>query len=202
MAIATVQKIVFGVKMKDKWDGAELHSLTANGQKRNDFVFKRSEMYPVLEKLEVGSEVDLKLEKNGQYYNLKDIIPTGNKSGGNASSTPASSGGATSGGKQAGGWVPRFSDTEEYVNKRDSSIMRQVATKAAVETVTAMLAAGMLKKSATADFVVEEVIRISNKLENHIAGNDAMDALASSCESLDTTGGVEYDDDCPPFDVD
>lgn len=201
MAIATVVKVVFGVKMKDKWDGAELHSLTANGQKRKDFIFKKSEQYQVLTKLEAGDEIELKLEKNGQYYNLKDIIPTGNKSAGSA---PASSGGTpTAGGKAGGsGWVPRFSDTEEYIKKRDISIIRQCSLKAAVDIVAAMLHKDMYKKSATPDFIAEEIGRLANKFENQVTGEGAMDKLAASCESLDTSGGVAYDDDCPPFDVD
>lgn len=199
MAIATVTKVVFGVKLKDKWDGAELQSLTANGQKRKDFIFKKSEQYQVLSKLEPGDEIELKLEKNGQYYNLKDIIPTGNKSG---ASTPAASTPAASGSKGGGSWVPRFSDTEAYVNKRDTSIIRQCSLKAAVDIVAAMLHKDMYKKSATPDFIAEEIGRLSNKFENQITGEGAMDKLAASCESLDTSGGVTYDDDCPPFDVD
>ena len=202
MAIATVVKVVFGVKMKDKWDGAELHSQTANGQKRKDFIFKKAEQYQVLTKLEAGDEVELKLEKNGQYYNLKDIIPTGGKSAGASSGGGSSSTPAAGAGKAAGGWVPRFSDTEAYITKRDTSIIRQCSLKAAVDIVAAMLHKDMYKKSATPDFIAEEIGRLANKFENQVTGEGAMDKLAASCESLDTSGGVTYDDDCPPFDVD
>lgn len=197
MAKATVTQIEFNVKLKDKWNGCYLHTLTEKGRKRKDFIFQKSDTFQVLSSLSAGDVVDLVYEKKGDFFNLKDIKPTGEKGAAPVvamSASTSSSGGKSSSG---GGWTPRYSDSEEYTKHKDLMIIKQSAMKAAVDTVAAMLAKDMFKKTATVDFIAEEVMRLASKFETNITGEDAKAELASSVATLDTTGSVEYDDDCP-----
>jgi hypothetical protein len=196
MAIANVVKIEFNIKMKDKFDGAYLHSQTSSGQKRKDFIFQKSDMFPVLRELSVGDEIDLKIVKEGEYWNLKDIKPTGNKQA--ASTAPITSASATTKASSSGsGWQPRYSDSEEYTKHKDLMIIKQSSLKTASDLVIAMLNKDMFKKTATADFIVQETLRIQQMFQADITGVASGKALEASVTSLDKTGSVEYDDDNP-----
>ncbi len=192
MAKATITKIEFNQKLKDKWDGAYLYAQTEAGAKKKEFVFQKSDIFPILKSLEVGDIVDLIYVKNGEFFNLKDIKPTGDKS--SPAPTPVAPTSSKGGGSS---FVPRYSDTEEYIKHKDLMIIRQSTMKAAVDLVTAMLAKDMFKKTATPDFFCEEVGRIAYKFEQQVTGASGKAALVASVETLDTKGKVEYDDDCP-----
>jgi len=193
MAKATVVKIEFNQKLKGMYDGCYFHTQTANGQKRKDFVFKKSDTFQVVKDLVAGDIVELKIEKKGDFYNLKDVVPFGEKAAIAPASVPSSPSKPTSGGS---GWAASYAQTEDYVKHKDLMIIRQSTMKAAVDLVTAMLAKEMFKKTATADFLVEECYRIASKFEGQVTGKAAIAELASSVASLDTTGDPEYDEDC------
>lgn len=194
MAKATVVKIEFNVKLKGMYDGCYFHTQTENGQKRKDFIFQKSDTFQVVKDLVAGDIVELKIEKKGDFYNLKDVIPSGEKSATAPASVPSSPSKSTGGGS---GWTASYAQTEEYIKHKDLMIIRQSTMKAAVDLVTAMLAKEMFKKTATADFLVEECYRIASKFEGQVTGKAAIAELASSVASLDTAGDPEYDEDCP-----
>lgn len=200
MAKATITKIEFNQKKVAKsgatFDGAILSARTEAGAFKKEFIFQKSDIFQVLSSLSAGDVVDLVYEKKGDFFNLKDIKPTGEKGAAPVATTSAST--SSSGGKSSsGGWTPRYSDSEEYTKHKDLMIIKQSAMKAAVDTVAAMLAKDMFKKTATVDFIAEEVMRLASKFESNITGEDAKAELASSVATLDTSGSVEYDDDCP-----
>lgn len=195
MAKATVTQIEFNAKLKDKWDGCYLHTLTEKGQKRKDFIFQKSDTFQVVKGLSHGDVVELKIEKNGEFYNLKDVVPTGEKS-----ATPqaaAASSGYSKPASSGGGYKERYQDSKEYIQHKDLMIIRQTTMKASTDLVIAMLNKDMFKKTATADFLVEEIGRLASKLEAQVTGAKAIADLESSVESLDTSSSVAYDEDNP-----
>ncbi len=196
MAKATVVKIEYNVKLKGMYDGCYFHTQTENGQKRKDFIFQKSDTFQVVKDLVAGDIVELKIEKKGDFYNLKDVVATGDK----AASTPSVSPSTPQASKPSsggGGWAASYAQSEDYIKHKDLMIIRQSTMKAAADLVTAMLAKEMFKKTATADFLVEEVGRIAAKLEAQVTGEAACKDLEASVETLKTTGKVEYDDDNP-----
>ena len=194
MAKATVVKIEFNQKLKGMYDGCYFHTQTENGQKRKDFIFQKSDTFQVVKDLVAGDIVELKIEKKGDFYNLKDVVPSGEKSAATPTSVPSSPSKPSGGGS---GWTASYAQTEDYIKHKDLMIIRQSTMKAAVDLVTAMLAKEMFKKTATADFLVEECYRIASKFEGQVTGKAAIAELASSVASLDTAGDPEYDEDCP-----
>lgn len=194
MAIATITSIEYNQKLKGKFDGAYLHATTDAGKKVKEFVFQKSDMFHVLKNIGVGSVVDLKYVKtDAGFFNLKDIVPTGDKREAPQASQKQEGFVAKSNGG-GGSFGNRYVDTQEYVNKKDKSIIKQTCLKSAVEIVSAMLSKDMYKKSVTSDFIVQEISSIANKFEAHILEVKALEILTSSIESLDTSDSVEYDE--------
>lgn len=192
MAKATVTQIEFNAKLKDKWDGCYLHTLTEKGQKRKDFIFQKSDTFQVVKGLSHGDVVELKIEKNGEFYNLKGVVPTGEKSATTPTTTTSSKPSAS-----GSGYRERYQDSKEYIQHKDLMIIRQTTMKASTDLVIAMLNKDMFKKTATADFLVEEIGRLASKLEAQVTGAKAIADLESSVESLDTSSSVAYDEDNP-----
>ena len=62
--------IEHNAKMANKWDGSYLSTVSESGAKRKDFVFKNSKQFEVLKGLAKGDKVELKITKNGDYFNL------------------------------------------------------------------------------------------------------------------------------------
>jgi len=197
MANAVVNKIEFNQKLKDKFDGAYLYATTDKGQKKKEFIFQKSDIFKVLSEISVGDEVELKYVQNGDYWNLSAIKPLGTKSSGGGQSVIPTSSAPSAPAKSSGGYQPRYCDSEAYVKHKDLMIIRQSTMKAATDLVVAMLNKDMFKKTATADFLVEEVSRLASKLEGQVTGEAALKDLSSSIETLDTTGKLEYDADNP-----
>lgn len=198
MAKATITKIEFNQKKTAKsgatYDGAMLSARTEAGAFKKEFIFKSSPIHQTLQGLAAGDIVDLVYVKNGDFFNLTDIKPTGESAPASSAPAPTAS---TASAPKSSGYVPRYTDSEEYTKKKDLNIIKQSTLKCATDLVAAMLAKEMFKKTATPDFIAEEVMRISSKLEQFVTGESAKAALVASVETLDTKGAVEYDDDCP-----
>ena len=197
MAKATIRKIEFNAKKVTKagvsYDGAYLSAQTEAGTFKKEFIFKKSQMHALLSELNVGDVVDLVYEKNGAFFNLKDIKPTGEK--GTTATVSAPSAPPTKSGST--GWQASYGQTEDYIKHKDLMIIRQSTMKAAVDLVTAMMQKDMFKKTATPDFFVEEVGRIASKFEASITGTAAEASLKASVATLEASDKPEYDDDCP-----
>jgi len=196
MAKATVRKIEFNAKKVTKagvsYDGAYLSAQTENGAFKKEFIFEKSDMTAVLRGLSAGDVVDLVYEKKGDFFNLKDIKPTGETSGASATTVSSSSSSAPAA-KSSTGWQASYGQTEDYIKHKDLMIIRQSTMKAAVDLVTAMMQKDMFKKTATPDFFCEEVGRIASKLEAQVTGESASTALCASVATLES-GDVEFDD--------
>ncbi len=66
-----VKSIEYNQKMANKYAGAFLHTVgVESGTKRKDFVFENSPQFKILQECAVGNIVELKIVKNGDFFNL------------------------------------------------------------------------------------------------------------------------------------
>lgn len=66
-----ISKIEYNQKMSGKYNGAMLHTVAVESEaKRRDFVFENSKQFKVLQECATGDIVELKIVKNGDYFNL------------------------------------------------------------------------------------------------------------------------------------
>jgi len=155
--------IEYNAKMAGKYDGAFLSTKSVEGgAKRKDFVFGNSKQFSVLKECTKGDIVELKITKNGDFYNLakdEDAIKLISKGGGSVqgdkpivvTGKPAFSGGRDN------------SDVQ-------SAIIRQNALTNSVNLVTAMLEKGMFPAKVTSDILVMEVTKIATEFAKFSSG--------------------------------
>jgi len=66
-----IKQIEYNQKMAGKYNGAFLHTVAVESEaKRRDFVFENSKQFKVLQECAVGNIVELKIVKNGDFFNL------------------------------------------------------------------------------------------------------------------------------------
>jgi hypothetical protein len=66
-----IKQIEYNQKMAGKYAGAFLYTVgTESDAKRKDFVFENSKQFKVLQECAVGNIVELKIVKNGDFFNL------------------------------------------------------------------------------------------------------------------------------------
>jgi cytochrome c biogenesis protein ResB len=164
----SVKQIEFNQKMSGKYDGAYLHTISIEGgAKRKDFVFKNNEaQYKVLQELEVGNVVELKITKNGDYFNLsKDDDAIIKVEGAVAPKETLKSEGKPP-------WVDHKKDPDVQ-----SAIIRQNGLTNATHLVVAMLEKGMFPAKITSDALILETTRIAGEFAKFSSGELVIEAL-------------------------
>lgn len=154
--------IEYNAKMAGKYDGAFLSTKSVEGgAKRKDFVFGNSKQFGVLKECAKGDIVELKITKNGDFYNLAkddDAIKLVSKGGGQVDK-PSVGAGATK----------AFSGGRDNPDVQ-SAIIRQNALTNSVNLVTAMLEKGMFPAKVTSDILVMEVTKIATEFAKYSSG--------------------------------
>lgn len=194
-----VAKIEFNQKMAGKYDGAYLTSVGIESDKpRKDFVFQNSKQFNVLKDLVRGDIIELKITKNGDYYNLAkddDAIKVVEKAGGTdtgfTSSLPQAAGQSTIQSKPA--YSGGFTKDPEVQN----AIIRQNGLTNAVNLVTAMLEKGIFPAKVTSEVLVMECTRIAAEFAKFSSGQSAIEELTKEEKP---TKKVKADEEGQPSD--
>lgn len=171
---AQITEINFNVMFKGKYKVTELFTLTEKGQKRKDIIFNNSDIYPVVKTLKAGDTVDLKMKKNGDFWNVVGIekvegvvAPSSNNSNNN---------------------YYKGNTTE-----KDEAIARMSVLKTATDLVTTCLEQGLYKKTTKPEILLDEIFKIADTMKQFVSGEDKTAALESTMDSL----SADDDGDCP-----
>lgn len=173
-----VKFIEYNQKMSGKYDGAYLSTEACeSGTKRKDFVFANSPIFKVLQKCEKGTIVELKIVKNGDFFNLaKDddaitIVEGATKK----ESTDNQGVSIIPSGKTYGG--------ERNNPDVQSAIIRQNGLTNAVNLVTAMLANGYFNpKETTITQFTTIITQVANNFAKFSSGETVIEELIAEIE--------------------
>jgi hypothetical protein len=174
---AQVTEINFNVMFKGKYKVTELHSLTEKGQKRKDIVFNNSDIYPSVKSLKVGDTIDLKMKKNGDFWNVIGVEKIVN----NIKEVDGSS-------------VGNYNNVKNITDK-DEAIARMSVLKTATDLVTTCLEQGIYKKTIKPEILLDEIFKFADKLKMYVSGEDKIEALESTMD--DISSNDDESDDCP-----
>lgn len=172
--IAKVKDIKFNVEM-GRYRVTKLFVTNDKGEDKDYTIFTNAKYHNVVSQLRPGDNVDIKMVKNGKYWNVDDVTVVEAPK-----AAPASSG---------GGSYKRY---EENPNK-DVAIARAVALKAGVDLYCAMIAGGLTKKTLKPDAAVAEVFAITKKFENYTTLSEDIEALSTDSSSIKADAD-EYDE--------
>ncbi len=173
---ATVNSVKFNEQL-GKYKVTKLSVVTDKGDDKDYNIFSNAPFHNVVATLKKGDSIELRMEKNGKYWNVADVV----KIEGQAKS------------QETGG-----SYKAEASGSKDIAISRAVALKAAVELYCAMIAAGMTKKTLKPDAAQEEVFALCKRFEGYCTLADDLSDLASDMSSL-ATGGDDGEYEETPF---
>lgn len=152
-----------------------------NGKEWKQFIFGGKRNEPLLNKFRAfskGDLMDVKMVKNGRFWNVEDVKAAGGASSG--TSAPSKSSGGNG-------------------NYRDpSNVDRSAALMIAKDMIQAGLTHGMYKKSVQMDLLVEDMFKYADKFNKYISGNLQIEELEANTEDLDVSGS-EYMDDSADF---
>jgi hypothetical protein len=171
--IATVKDVKFNVEM-GKYRVTKLYVINDKGEDKEYTVFTNAKYHPTVAGLKAGENIELKMVKNGAYWNIEDVSKVEGQV-----STPTSGG--------SGGSYKR----EESGNK-DIAIARAVSLKAGVELYGNLIAAGLVKKTLKPDAAVEEVFAIVKKFEGYCTLETDLESLTSDTKALAGAGDGDY----------
>ena len=186
-----IRNIEYNQKMSGKYDGSFLHTISVDGgAKRKDFVFKNSNQHKVLVECAVGDIVELKIVKNGDFFNLAkddDAITLVEK----GTAKEPSSGGTSSGGAGSGFAGKSFGKDPEI----QAAIIRQNGLTNATNLVVAMLEKGMFPSKVTADILVIETTRIAAEFAKFSSGELIVSEMTAGVDKPKPKGKASDDSD-------
>lgn len=168
--IATVQKVEFNVAL-GQYKVTKLYIINDKGEEKSYNIFTNAKFHNVVATLKAGDNIEVKMEKNGKYWNVSDVIKSEGKV-----STP-STGGSGGGYKQ------------QESGSKDIAIARAVALKAGVELYGSLIAAGLVKKTLKPDAAQEEVFALVKRFEKYCTLAEDLDDITSDSSALGEGGG-------------
>lgn len=152
---------------------------TDKGEDKDYNIFTNAKFHYVVAQLKAGDNIEIKMEKNGKYWNVSDVQKV---SGGSGDVSSSSTGG------KGGGVRP-----QESANK-DIAIARAVTIKAATEVYAAMITAGLTKKGLKVDAAAEEVLALCKKFEGYLTLSEDLSDLSSDTSALNNQEDSGYDE--------
>lgn len=179
--IANVKEVKFNVEM-GKYRVTKLYVITDKGEDKEYTVFTNAKFHPVVASLVPGDAIELKMEKNGKYWNIADVAKV------SPGQVPTSGGSRPSSGGKSG-----------EPGDKELAIARAVALKCAVELYGKMIEAGMTKKTLKPDAAVEEVFAICKRFEGYCTLADDLADLTSDTGALVGQDPADFEE--PPFDA-
>lgn len=162
---------VTGVKFNEqlgRYTVTKLAVTTDKGEDKSYNIFTNQPYHNVVAQLVPGDNIELKMEKNGKYWNVVDVIKV---------QAPAS------GGQKQGGMGKSYTQSGSSQDK-DIAIARAVTLKAAVELYSALVSAGLTKKTLKPDAAAEEVLALCKKFEGYCTLADDLKDLTSDTSSI------------------
>ena len=172
--IATVKEVRFNVEM-GKYRVTKLYVINDKGEDKEYTIFTNAKFHHVIAGLAVGDNVELKMEKNGKYWNISDVTKLDER----IAHTLRGVGYKKEGSQQSG--------------DKDLAIARAVSLKAAVELYSAMIGAGLTKKTLKPEAAQEEVFALCKKFEGYCTLAEDLDALSADTSALAGQAG-EYEE--------
>lgn len=190
-----ISKIEYDCKMAGKYPGAFLHTIsTEGGAKRKDFVFENSKQFGTLGKCSTGDIVELKITKNGDFFNLaKDD---------DAITIVSQGRGETSGGGEDVSIIPKKA-FEPYQSKNSpdiqAAIIRQNALTNATNLTVAMLDKGLFPAKVSGDILIMEITKIATAFAKYSSGEDVLAEIAIPDKPKAGKSKPKQDDDDSEF---
>lgn len=177
--LATVTGVKFNEQL-GRYTVTKLVVTTDKGEDKSYNIFTNQPYHNVVAQLVPGDNIELKMEKNGKYWNVVDVIKVQPPAGGN-------------------GVVGKSYTQSGSSPDKDIAIARAVTLKAAVELYSALVSAGLTKKTLKPDAAAEEVLALCKKFEGYCTLADDLEGLTSDTSSIK---GQEADSDFEeaPFD--
>lgn len=133
------------------------------------FIFPNAPTHNQAAQVKVGDTVDLSFD-NTQYKNLESIRVV-------AAPTPPA---------QPGTVTPAYTPKQDSGTK-DIAIARAVALKAGVELYSAMIQAGLTKKTITPETAVEIVFSMTKRFERYATLSEDLEELVADDSSIQST---------------
>lgn len=144
--------------------------VTDKGQAKTEKMFTNVTFVDVIKGLAPGDTIEVSMTKNGDYFNLSNVILVAKGDG----KAPEKAGGS---GFQGGGASGRKNEDPE----RQASIERQNALTNAVSLLKTELDKDMFKKGVvTSDFLIAEAIRIAAKFHEYTSGKAGISAIVNN----------------------
>lgn len=163
---------VTGVKFNEQLSGYTVTKLavtTDKGEDKSYNIFTNQPCHNVVVQLVPGDNIELKMEKHGKYWNVVDVIKVQAPAGG--------------GQKQSDVLGKSYTQSGSSPDK-DIAIARAVTLKAAVELYSALVSAGLTKKTLKPDAAAEEVLALCKKFEGYCTLADDLEGLTSDTSSI------------------
>ena len=179
--LATVTGVKFNEQL-GRYTVTKLAVTTDKGEDKSYNIFTNQPYHNVVAQLVPGDNIELKMEKNGKYWNVVDVIKVQAPAGG---------------GQKQGGMGTSYTQSGSSQDK-DIAIARAVTLKAAVELYSALVSAGLTKKTLKPDAAAEEVLALCKKFEGYCTLADDLSDLTSDMSSL-ATGGDDGEYEETPF---
>lgn len=162
--LATVTGVKFNEQL-GRYTVTKLAVTTDKGEDKSYNIFTNQPCHNVVAQLVPGDNIELKMEKNGKYWNVVDVIKV---------QPPASGNGVVGKSYTQSGSSP----------DKDIAIARAVTLKAAVELYSALVSAGLTKKTLKPDAAAEEVLALCKKFEGYCTLADDLEGLTSDTSSI------------------
>lgn len=165
--LATVTGVKFNEQL-GRYTVTKLAVTTDKGEDKSYNIFTNQPYHNVVAQLVPGDNIELKMEKNGKYWNVVDVIKV---------QAPAGVG------QKQGGMGKSYTQSGSSQDK-DIAIARAVTLKAAVELYSALVSAGLTKKTLKPDAAAEEVLALCKKFEGYCTLADDLEGLTSDTSSI------------------
>lgn len=162
--LATVTGVKFNEQL-GRYTVTKLAVTTDKGEDKSYNIFTNQPYHNVVAQLIPGDNIELKMEKNGKYWNVSDVIKVQASAGGN-------------------GVVGKSYTQSGSSPDKDIAIARAVTLKAAVELYSALVSAGLTKKTLKPDAAAEEVLTLCKKFEGYCTLADDLEGLTSDTSSI------------------
>lgn len=168
---------------RGRYDGYMVKGTKEDGKSWEQFIFARGKDEDLVKKFKSfskGDNLNVKMVKNGNFWNIADVSLGSGGNGGKGSSSSSGGGGGS------------FKPSSNFRNPANHD--RSAALAMAKDTILEAWKMGAYKKTTAVPLIVDSILEVADKFNKYITGNLQLEKLEANTEDLDVSGSEYLDD--------